>query len=92
MLKYQIDDLIDEPLTHSIEVTVELNGQERWCFFVTPEILASIGDWIDGTKVRVHLGVPHMIVVSKLNEEIIDRVLKQLYDNGQLENHTTKLV
>jgi hypothetical protein len=92
MLKYQIDDSIEEPLTHAIEVTVDLNGQKRWCFFATPQLLASIGDWVDGTQVRVHLGVPHMIVVSELNEEIIDRVLHQLYDSGQLEAHTTPLI
>ena len=92
MLKYQIDDPIEEPFTHAIEVTVDFNGEKRWCFFATPELLASVGNWVDGTQVRVHLGVPHMIVVSELNAEIIDRVLHQLYDSEQLEAHTTPLV
>ena len=41
---------------------------------------------------RVHLGVPHMIVVSELNEGIVDRVLRQLYAEGQLEALTIPLV
>ncbi len=92
MLKYKIDDSIEEPLTHAIEVTVDLNGEKRWCFFATPQLLASVGDWVDGTQVRIHLGVPHMIVVSELNEEIIDRVLHRLYNERLLEMHTTPLI
>ena len=92
MLKYQIDDSIEEALKCAIEVTVDFNGEKRWCFFATPQLLASVGDWVDGTQVRVHLGVPHMIVVSELDEEIIDRVLQKLYNGGQLETHTTPLI
>ena len=83
---------IEEPFTHAIEVTIDLNGEKRWCFFATPELLASVGDWVDGTQVRVHLGVSHMIVVSQLNAKNIDRVLQKLYNDGDLETHTTLLV
>ena len=93
MLPYTIDDPIEEPLTGAVEVTIDFgDGGKRWCFFATPQVLASVGDWVEGTRVRVHLGVPHMIVVCELNEEIIDRVLRQLYAEGQLEAHTTPLV
>jgi hypothetical protein len=92
MLPYTIDP-IDEPLTGAVEVTVDFGSSgKRWCFFATPEVLASVGDWVDGTRVRVHLGVSHMIVVSELNEGIVDRVLRQLYAEGQLEAHTIPLV
>jgi hypothetical protein len=85
MLPYEIDDPIDEPLTGAVEVTIDFGGgRKRWCFFV--------GDFVDGTQVRVHLGVPHMIVVSELNEQIIDRVLRQLHAAGQLKDHTASVV
>ena len=40
------------------------------------------------TEVRLHLGVQHMIVVSELSEEIIERVLRQLDGSGDLLTHT----
>ena len=92
MFPYKIDDPIDEPLAGGVEVTIDFgSGHKRWCFFATPQLLASVGDWVDGTQVRVHLGVSHMIIVSDLNEEIIDRVLRKLHAEGQLETHTTPL-
>lgn len=92
MLPYNIDDPINELPTGAVEVTIDFGGgRKRWCFFATPQVLASVGDWVDGTQVRVHLGVPHMIVVSELNEGIIDRVLRQLHAEGQLEAHTSPL-
>jgi hypothetical protein len=93
MLPYTIDDSIEDPLTCSVEVTIDFgNNHKRWCFFVTPQLLATVGDWVKGTTVRMHLGVAHQIVVSELNEDIIDRVLKELYDEELLEEHTIPLV
>ena len=93
MLPYTIDDPITEPLTGAVEVTIDFGDDgKRWCSFATPQVLASVGDWVDGTRVRVHHGAPHMIVVSELNEEIIDRVLRRLHAEGQLEAHTTPLI
>jgi len=92
MLSYKIDDPIEEPLTGAVEVTIDFGADgKRWCFFVTPQLLASVGDWLDETEVRVHVGEPHMIVVSELSEGSIDRVLSQLYDEGELKAHTTPL-
>ena len=74
-MKYTIDDPVSEADSGAIEVTVTLeNGTKRWCFFMTPEALANVGDWVDGTQVHWHVDVPHMIVVSRLDEDIIDRV------------------
>ena len=39
----------------------------------------------------MNLGVSHMIVVSELDEDIIDRVLRQLYAEARLEAHTIPL-
>jgi hypothetical protein len=92
MLAYTIDDLIADPLSSCVEVTVDFgDGHRRWCFFATPQALAACGDWVEGTRVRLHLGVPHMIIVSELSEGIIDRVLRQLDAEDKLEAHTAPL-
>ena len=71
-----------------IEVTVMFtDGRLGWCFFMTPSTLAMVGDLVDGTEVRVHLGVPHMIVVSEISEEIIKRVLRRMEADGELLEH-----
>jgi hypothetical protein len=81
----KITDTIDDSQTSSIEVEVELsNGQHRWCFFVTPELLAKQGDFIEGTEVRLHYGVPHMVVVSEISEDIINQAVLEIYRQGAL--------
>ena len=85
---YTIDDPITEPLTASVEVTLDFGGRRRWLFFMTPHALASCGDWVDGTRVRVHVGERHMIVVSELSDTIIDRVLRRLHADGLIERHS----
>lgn len=85
---------IDDPLdsTGAVEVTVRLkNGEDRWCFFITPKSLESVGDWIPGTKIRHHIGERHMIVAAQLSEEFIELVLRDLDDQKLLERHTLPL-
>ena len=91
MLPYTIDDEITDPLTCDVEVTIDFGGRKRWLFFATPQLLASVGDWVEGTRVRVHLGERHMIVVSELSVAIIDTVLRQLHAAGELESRTLAL-
>jgi len=91
ILSYTIDDEIDLPLQTSVEVTIELPMGKRWLFFVTPELLANVGDFIHGTDARVHLGEKHMIVVSKLSIDTIDSVLRQLEKDCELEGRTLPL-
>lgn len=91
MLPYTIDDPLTDPLTCSVEVTIDFGGHKSWLFFVTPQLLASAGDFVPGTKVRVHLGEPHMVVVSELSESVIDGVLRHLWEAGGLERHTVPL-
>ena len=88
---YTIDDPITDPLTDSVEVTIDFGSQKRWLFFVTPQLLASVGDWVEGTRTRMHLGETHMIVVSELSEQVIDSVLRELLADGELEMRTLPL-
>jgi hypothetical protein len=87
MLKsFTIDDDLALSATGAVEVTVELrNGQRRWCFFMTPEALSQCGDWLPGTQTRVHFGAPHMIVVSQLDEQVVEKTLHMIDKQGELE-------
>ncbi len=91
MVPYTIDDPITDPLRSSVEVTIDLDGQKRWLFFATPHLLASVGDYVEGTQIRLHPGERHMIVVSELSETIIDRVLRSLHASGELLSRTLPL-
>jgi len=89
---YTIDDDLTNADQGAIEVTVTLaDERRRWCFFMTPAALASAGDWVDGTEIRVHLGEPHMIVVSAISQDVVERVLRRLEADGELERHTLPL-
>jgi hypothetical protein len=88
VVPYTIEDPITDRLTSSVEVTIDFDGQKRWLFFATPQLLASVGDFVEGTQARVHLGERHMIVISELSETIIDKVLMSLYDSGELLSRT----
>ena len=91
MFPYTIDDPIEVPLTCSVEVTVDFPSGKRWLFFVTPDLLARVGDVIEGTQSRLHLGERNRIVVSDLSPTIIGSVLQQLADSGELESRTLPL-
>lgn len=91
MLPYSIDDEITDPLTCSVEVTIDFGSNKRWLFFATPQLLASVGNWVLGTQVHLHLGERHMVIVSELSTAIIDAVLRQLHADGELESRTLLL-
>jgi hypothetical protein len=91
MYPYTIDDPIEIPLTCSVEVTIDFPTGKRWLFFATPDLLAAVGDLVEGTQSRLHLGERHMIVVSDLSSAVIDSVLRQLADTGELESRTVPL-
>lgn len=89
---YTIDDDLTRADEAAVEVTVTLTNEERrWCFFITPAALAACGDWVEGTTIRVHLGERHMIVVNEISVDIIERVLRQLQSDGELEQRTLPL-
>ena len=91
MVPYTIDDPIADPLTCSVEVTIDLGGRKRWLFFATPQLLASVGDVVEGTHIRLHLGERHMIVVSELSEAVIAKVLSALHARGELASRSLPL-
>jgi len=71
----------------SVMIEVELtlsDGQRRWCLFATPTALTNTGDYINGTTIRIHYGVPHLIIVSTLDEQIINQALRHMERNGKL--------
>lgn len=83
------DDLATQD-TGAIEVELLMrDGTRRWCYFMTPSALAACGDWIEGTPIRIHYGVPHMIVVAgRLTEETIGRALMHIARGGEIEKHS----
>lgn len=86
---YVIEDSIESPLTHAIEVTIELNdGNRRWCCFATPDSLARFGNWIDGTEIRIHYGVPHLIVVAEVTPDTIKSALQHIDAAGHIRQTT----
>ncbi len=91
MLRYTIDDEITDPLTCTVEVMIDFGGRKRWLLFITPLQLASNGGWVQGTRVRMHLGERHMIIVGELSASIIDAVLRELHADGKLEGRTLPL-
>ena len=91
MPPYTIDDEISVPLTCSVEVTIDFGSRKGWLFFATPYLLASVSYFVEGTRVRLHLGERHMVVVSELSAPIIDAVLRQLHADGELEGRTLPL-
>lgn len=85
----KITDEITYPLTSFLDVDVSLtNGENRWCLFVTPELLMRIGEQLREVKVRIQYGIPHMIIVSELNEEIIRKTLHYIDNQVELLNCT----
>ena len=93
LIEHKITD--DLRLRNEIAIEVEVvfdTGEKRWCYFMTPQALATCGDLLEGSQsVRVHPGVSHMIVCSHLNEEIVDNVLRQLDREDTLYSHTHPL-
>jgi hypothetical protein len=82
----------DMRLRNEIAIEVEVTfdtGETRWCYFMTPQALATCGDLLEGSRdVRLHPGVPHMIIASTLDAEIVRRILAQLDREGELYAHT----
>ncbi len=92
LVDHRIDDAIAANEDGPIEVTVTLsNGDRRWCIVATPSALVSCGDWIPGTEVRFHYRNRHLLIVEKLTEEIIARMLVYIDSQGDLEDCTLPL-
>ncbi len=86
---YVVADDLSTAQYGAIEVDLILHdGQERWCYFMTPAALQNCGDWVPGTHVTMHYDSPHMIVVSEISADVIDRVLNYLATHGLIERCT----
>lgn len=73
------------PLTHAVEVKVELTtGERRWCCFATPGALTRFGDWISGTQMRIHYGAPHLIVLPEVTAATIELALRHIDTAGDI--------
>ncbi len=84
----KIIDSVDQS-DHAVEVDITFDdGSKRFCFFLTPDMINKFGDYVNGTKVRLHYG-NNMIVVSELSEDIIFKCINQLDIDGVLLDHTT---
>ena len=80
-----IEDSIASHIKRAIEVVLEMNdGTKRWCFFLTPEGASQCGDFIEGTKTRIHYGAPHVFIVSDISKDIIESAIKQAEKEGNL--------
>lgn len=85
------EDEIDAPegATHGVEVVFEFSdGQRRWCWFTTPGQLAELEQERFGDERLVMFGVPHMIVVSAITQDVIDRTIAHLEQQGRLVSCT----
>lgn len=92
LVDYQLEDQTDTIENSFIEVTVTLsNGERRWCIVATPAALVGCGDWIPETQIRFHYRNRHMLVLEKLSEDLIGRVLRHIDTQGELEECTLPL-
>ncbi len=78
-------DSIEEALDW-VEVKVEFsNGQHRWCFFITPELLLRASKNMVYQSMRLlSYDAPHMIVVSAVSKEMIEQTHAFIERQGAL--------
>ena len=90
---FQLDTSLESALEICLEVTVTFStGEKRWCWVATPAALSRCGDWIEGTTIPFHYGIPHLIIAAEVNEELIERMLRYIDSQGRLLECTLPLV
>ena len=93
MMKFRLTDEIESSSNGSVVVEVDFShGERRWCLFATPAALAASGDLIDGTQVRMHYSMPHLIIVTELTEAVVTRALHIIEQQGALVSATLPIV
>jgi hypothetical protein len=82
ILKY---DALEKPVDW-VEVDIELSdGQRRWCYFITPDLLLQqAGKLMYSTERLLSYNAPHMIVVNTLSKEGIELSLQYIQSQGEL--------
>jgi len=92
MVSFTIDDPIEDD--YFVEVTVTLStGEQRYCVFVTPYTLANYGGQtiIAGRQIRLHYGNANLIIVSELDAELIEAILRVIDSQNELMECTTQM-
>lgn len=93
IVRIDLSDLIEESVTYAVEVGVELSDeQRRWCFFVTPELLSCLTQADLGSGRLLMYNAPHMIAVSVINRDTIERALRYIDSQNQLLACTAPIV
>lgn len=83
LLRWKLDDRIDDPLCDWIDVSFDLEGTVRWLAFVTPTYLA---------RQLPRSGEPcwaqeNMVVVMEITESVVSECLQHLLEQGDLATH-----
>jgi hypothetical protein len=83
LVRMTIDDPLDRP---SVDVVLEFSdGQQRWCYFITPETLSRCSGYaqVDGERL-LSFGSRHEIVVSSITRGLIEQSLSYMESQGKL--------
>lgn len=77
------------PIEHSLQAVIQLpGGEERWCWFATPRMLARHSEWIEGTQNWIHYENAGLILMGTLSEEAAREALHHIHTFGGLETCT----
>ena len=87
LLRWKLDDPIDDPLCGWVEVSFDLAGSVRWLAFVTPAFLARQLPQ-SGEPCWVTHG---MVVVMEISEATIAGCLQHLLEQGELAANSRSL-
>lgn len=89
IVRWQFDDPIDDEAMDWVEVTVDLSdGSRRWCIFITPERIAQ---YLTRPGAEPGMWGAHIIAVLCISPETVERVLRELDQQGELIECTMPL-
>jgi hypothetical protein len=92
LVRISIEDPLDGP--HSVDVVLEFSdGQQRWCYFITPATLSQLGgaEQFSGERLLSY-HCPHMIVVSAITVEVIEKSLAFIESQGEIVDCSLPIV
>jgi hypothetical protein len=87
---------IDDPLDslHSVDVVLEFSdGRQGWCYFITPAMLMKLdgAEQLSGERLLSYHS-PHMIVVSAITRETIEKSLAFIESQGAIVDCSLPIV
>lgn len=84
-----ITDPIEPPITHSIDVEIEFSdGQWRCCSFLTPELIATLHNWLEGTRTVLWYNMKGLVILGEITEELIYQSLREIESQGDIIEST----